>query len=135
MGSFPASLQAASSTVAILRGLHNLETYKSQIQNKTFKSYIKNIPKLQLCRTFEILVLCAFTGIVFKALQVHGKLVSFMTRYTCNYIQDWRALQQVVKTFCWTEQIILEHKVTFHIIQPYLFGTLQVAKRPRTQFL
>ena len=88
LGSFPASLQAASSTVAILRGLHNLETYKSQIQNKTFKRYIKNIPKLQLCRTFEILVLCAFTRIVFKALQVHGKLVSFMTRYTCNYIQD-----------------------------------------------
>ena len=72
-------------------------------------------------------------GIVFKALQVHGKLVSFMTRY--NYIQDWRALQQVVKTFCWTEQIILEHERTFHIIQPYLFGTMHVAKRPCTQFL
>ena len=45
---------------------------------------------------------------VFKAFQVHGKPVSFMTQY--NYIQDWKALQQVVKTFCWTEQIILEHE-------------------------
>ena len=88
LGPLPASLQAASSTAMILMALQNEETYmyKSQIQNKTFESYIKNIPELQPYRTFEILVLCAFIGIVFKALQVHGKLVSFMTRY--NYIQD-----------------------------------------------
>ena len=61
LGPLPASLQAASFTAMILMALQNVQTYmyKSQIQNKNLESYIKNIPKLQLCRTFEILVLCS----------------------------------------------------------------------------